>query len=330
MPVTSTTAIVRHVLCVTLSVGVLVARAQAQTTGASSGSQTRPPRVRSLAGAQAPSQTVDISTMDRRGTIRVDGRVVGEGDFHGRLALGMHVIGITQPGYDPFQRTIVLRASEPYVELVSLTPSVVVRPSVGSGEGMRGFYGGFLLHATFEPGGLKGNICSVQGVTQCSTSAPVGGGLLGTFGYMMDPIGIDALFGVQADAAGVKATADGQTASVVIPRIGGIFAARARLAWQNPAVRLTAAGGVGFAFRSIGLIAEGLDTTTYLAPAITLEGALHLRITKTTALSLGLLFWGENAGHGQQLQVKPLTTTVVVVRSTQAFLLPFIGIEVGP
>ena len=334
MPVTRPIALARSLSCVTLVTSALVMHAastNAQNVAVVPPTQNALPGARNGAGVDSVAlETVDVSTLDRRGVIRVDGRIVGECDFRGRLPVGSHVIAIARPGYDPFERTIMLRAGAPFMELVSLTPSLVVRSPGGSGEAMRGVYGGFLLNASFEPGGLNSQICSFQGVTHCSVSSPVGGGLFGTFGYMMDPIGLDVLFGVQADAASVTATAEGQTATAVIPRIGGLLAGRARLAWQSSAARLTVAAGVGAALRSIGLVAAGLDTATYFAPALTLEAAAHVRVARTTAISLGLLFWGENAGHGEQLQVKPLTSSVVVTRSTQAFFLPFVGMVIGP
>jgi hypothetical protein len=196
----------------------------------------------------------------------------------------------------------------------------------------RGAYGGVILHLTLEPGGVNGDACAVPGITQCSTSSPIGGGFVGYAGYMVDPIGMDALFGVQADVSTVTATAQGQTATVVVPRVGGIFALRARLQGQTSAARFVLAAGVGVAFRDVGLVAEGLDTVTYWAPAVTLEGSARLRISGSTAFSLGLLFWGENAGNGVLLEVKakPIMTTVHGLRSTQAFFLPFIGMEFGP
>jgi PEGA domain-containing protein len=319
--------------CVVLAADSGLARAEPEVAAVAS--RARDPSASAAAARVPPSptravETVDVSTIDRKGTVTIDGSVVGLGDFHGRLAVGKHVIGVTQPGYDPFEEPIELRAGEPAVLLVTMTPSVIVRPPAVPSDEMRGVYGGFRLHALFEPGGLNSSICSVPGVTHCSTSSPVGGGLFGTFGYIVDPIGFDVLFGVQADVTSVSATAAGQSATVVIPRIGGVFAARARLAWQNSAVRFTGEAGLGAALRTIGLIAGGVDTAKYFAPAITLEGAMHLRVGRTAALSLGMMFWGENAGRGQQLQVKPLTTAVVIVRSTQAFFLPFIGMEIGP
>ena len=196
----------------------------------------------------------------------------------------------------------------------------------------RGAYGGVIVHMTLEPGGVNGDACAVPGITQCSTSSPIGGGFVGYAGYMVDPIGMDALFGVQADVSTVTATAQGQTATVVVPRVGGVFALRARLQGQTSAARFVLAAGVGVALRDVGLVAEGLDTVTYWAPAVTLEGSARLRISGSTAFSLGLLFWGENAGNGVLLEVKakPIMTTVHGLRSTQAFFLPFVGMEFGP
>lgn len=328
MPVTRTIASARRFACV--AAAALLACAEAQAAAAVPGtpghSAAAPRRTN---GEALAVETIDVSTMDRQGTIRVDGRVLAEGDYRGRLPVGTHVIVITRPGYDPFEKTIVLRAGQPYVELISLTPSVVIQPPSAPSEGMRGAFGSFAVGVALEPGGLHSNICSVPGVTQCSTSAPLGAGLLGSVGYMADPIGVDALIGLQFDAASVKASAAGQTASATIPSLGGLFAARARLAWQNAQARFTMAAGIGAAIRSIGLGADGLNAK-YAAPAITIEGAIHLRFAKTAAFAFGLLFWGENAGRGEEFSIKQLMVSVVVVRSTQAFFLPFIGIEMGP
>jgi len=223
------------------------------------------------------------------------------------------------------------RARPPRPTIPTAT-AVVARAPTTLEPTTRGAYGGLIVHLTLEPGGTNGDACSVPGITQCSTSSPIGGGFLGYAGYMVDPIGVDLLFGVQADASTVTATAQGQTGTIVVPRVGGVFALRARLQGQTSAARFVLAAGFGAAFRDVGLVAEGLDTVTYWAPAVTLEGSLRLRISESTAFSIGLLFWGENAGNGVILQVKakPLMTTVHALRSTQAFFLPFLGMEFGP
>jgi PEGA domain-containing protein len=280
--------------------------------------------------APVESSAVAVVTFDRSATIAIDGRVVGEGDFRGPISVGLHVVRVTRPGYEPFEKTVVVRAGVPVEQRVKLIPIAVIRAATDAGPDRHGVYGGFIAHLTLEPGGEDGAVCSVPGTTRCSTSPPLGGGLIGYLGYLVGPVGLDALFGIQADASTVNASIQGQTASVLVPRVGGIVALRARLEWQAGVSRLVMAAGFGAAFREVGLVASGFESAPYWAPAVTVQGAANFRIGHTTALSLGLLFWAENAGDGVSLQLKPLPTSAPVIRSTQAFFLPFVGLEFGP
>jgi hypothetical protein len=280
--------------------------------------------------APGEPSAVAVTTFDHNATIAIDGRVVGEGSFRGPISVGLHVVRVTCPGYEPFEKTVVVRAGAPVEERVKLIPVAVVRAATDARPDRRGLYGGWIAHVTLEPGGEGGDVCSIPGTTHCSTSSPLGGGLIGYLGYLVDPVGIDALFGIQADASTVNASVQGQTASVLVPRVGGIVALRARLEWQAGASQLMTAAGFGAAFREVGLVAGGFESAPYWAPAVTVEGAANFRVRHTTALSFGLLFWAENAGEGVSLQLKPLPTYAPVIRSTQAFFLPFVGLEFGP
>ena len=109
------------------------------------------------------------------------------------------------------------------------------------GEGARGApskegpYGGIEAQLLSEPRALThSDICSASGVTNCSTSAPIGGGFAAYAGYTVAPVGIDAMFGFQADAAGVHGKVAGMAEALTIPRVGGVFAVRGRLAWDSP------------------------------------------------------------------------------------------------
>jgi hypothetical protein len=309
------------------TISILLVAASSPAEGAQNGLgpvETPPPV------APVEPSAVAVITFDRRGTIAIDGRVVGEGDFRGPISVGLHVVRVTRSGYEPFEKTIVVRAGAPVEQRVKLIPVAVVPRATDARPDRRGVYGGWIAHLTLEPGGENGDVCSVPGVTHCSTSSPLGGGLIGYLGYLVDPVGMDALLGIQADASTVNATVQGQTASVLVPRVGGIVALRARLEWQAGSSRLVMAAGFGAAFREVGLVAGGFESAAYWAPAVTVQGAVNLRLGHTTALSLGLLFWAENAGDGVSLQLKPLPTSAPVLRSTQAFFLPFVGLEFGP
>ena len=88
--------------------------------------------------------------------------------------------------------------------------------------------------------------------------------------------------------------------------------------------------GAGGAVRAIGNIGGGDESASYFAPAITADVALAIPINSAVALSLGLFFWGENAGNDATVEASPLTAPIHVVASTQAFFLPFLGLEFGP
>jgi hypothetical protein len=89
-------------------------------------------------------------------------------------------------------------------------------------------------------------------------------------------------------------------------------------------------GGLGAALREVAFIALGVDSKSYLAPAVTVEGAAHVRFSPTLALSFGLLVWAENAGNSVLVQAAPLPAPRHIVSGTQIFVSPTVGIELGP
>ncbi len=285
---------------------------------------------------------VNISIADRKGSVSIDGRVVGEGFFDGDLPVGPHSVRLARDGYEQFEKDVVLVEGKPYLETISLAPITVVQAD-SSTSPMHGGYGGLLVDASFEPNGVHGDLtppCAPQ-ATGCTASPPIGFGLLGYAGFMSGVVGLDALFGLQADSGStiLPTSADGTTTRLTLARGGAIAALRARLAWQAPGVRLTLAGGLGAAVRAVRIVQNGTvfdlftggsQETTYAAPAITVEASAHWRVAPATALSLGLIFWGENAGSGVLLGALPLTGNVRALSATQAFFMPFLGVELGP
>jgi hypothetical protein len=285
---------------------------------------------------------VNIAIADRKGSVYIDGRVVGEGFFDGDLPVGPHSVRLERDGYEQFEKDVVLVEGKPYLETVTLTPITVVQGDSTTAP-MHGGCGGLLVDASFEPNGVHGDLtppCSPQ-AAGCTASAPVGVGLLGYAGFMSGVVGLDALFGLQADSGSttLPMSADGTTPRLTLARGGAVAALRARLAWQTPGVRFTLAGGLGAAVRAVRIVKNGSvfdlftggsQETTYAAPAITIEGSVNWRVAPSTALSLGLIFWGENAGSGVLLGAQPLTGEVRALSGTQAFLMPFLGVELGP
>jgi hypothetical protein len=193
-----------------------------------------------------------------------------------------------------------------------------------------GLYGGALLQLLFEPDGTHTDVCSAPFVTGCSIGAPIGGGIMGYVGYAHGPLGVDALVGFQGDGAGIRAKVQTTSVGGSVPSLGFLAALRARIAWRGPSFGVRLSPGFGFAYRDIGSIGSNVKSVSYVAPAVTLEGALDFRIGGSVMLSLGLMFWGENAGNDVKIQVPPLTMPVHAVRGLQAFVLPGIGLEFGP
>jgi hypothetical protein len=286
---------------------------------------------------------VNVSIADRKGSVFIDGRVVGEGFFDGELPVGPHTLRLARDGYEQFEKDIVLVEGRPYVETVSLAPITIVRGDSSTAP-MHGGYGGVLVDGSFEPDGVHGDLtppCSPQ-AAGCTASSPVGFGLLGYAGFAAGVVGLDALFGLQADSGSTTlpaAAPEGSTTRLTLARGGAVGALRARLAWQTPGVRLTLAGGLGVAVRAVRIVQNGTlfdlftggsQETTYAAPAVTVEGAVHWRVAPGTALSLGILYWGENAGSGILVGAQPLAGNVRALSGTQSFFMPFLGVELGP
>jgi hypothetical protein len=317
-----------------------------------------------------PAVRVGRASIHERGrlslTLIVDGVECGSTPWDGTLEEGTHEAYATSATFvTPVLRFTVVAGAAVDVEVVasarastpaatpssrgaSATPSGVAAAatpsSLGASSGRaratkgalpreaphQGGYGGFAVQLLLEPSGTQSDVCSAPGVTQCSTSSPIGGGLLVYAGYAIDPVGIDFMAGLQVDAAGAKGKAFGTSENLTIPRLGGIFALRARLASQGPAFGASLAAGFGVAVRDVAFGAVGVDSKTYVSPGIVLDGAVHARFAANTSMSFGLMLWGENAGEGVTLKVNPLPQPVHVVASTQLFALPYLGVEFGP
>jgi hypothetical protein len=280
----------------------------------------------------------------------IDGVASGAAPWEGPLEAGPHVVFGRSATLTTAKRSFVVTAgASTDVELVAIprasgppsrpppaaptpaaeAPSPRAPEPPGKPAGV-GPYGGVLLQLLFEPDGTHSDVCSAPFVTGCSVGAPIGGGILGYVGYEAGLVGVDALIGFQGDGAGIRAKVQTTHVGGSVPSLGFLAALRARIAWHGPSIGVRLAPGFGFAYRDIGSIGSNVKSVSYVAPAVTLEGALDFRIGGSVMLSFGLMFWGENAGDDVKIQVPPLTVPIHPVRSTQAFVLPTIGLEFGP
>lgn len=312
-----------------------------------------------IARAQTPgvdeSAPIDVGHVvitersHRSVAVIVDDVEVGTTPWEGDLEVGTHRVAVDGATLvAPAQTITVVHGKTMAVELVAVPraapvgapswqamhiapapPAAPAEPEVAASHDA-GAYGGVLVNLLFEPGGAGTDICSAPQVTGCSVSDPFGGGLFAYAGYGFRPIGIDGLVGLQIDASQAHATVQNESDSVAVPRVGALFAVRARWSVYTRAVRFSVGAGVGGAARGIGNIGGGAESASYFAPAVTADVALAVPITPAVAFTLGLFFWGENAGNDATVVASPLTMPIHVVASTQTFFLPFFGMEVGP
>jgi hypothetical protein len=327
----------------------------------------------------ATAAHLQVQTNDGKGRIYVDGVQKGEGAFQGDLGPGVHALVVEREGYQRYEKTMTLAERETWAETVTLKPAEATTADVAAPErAFEGTYGGFGFTGLFGVGGMGTDLdtgCSGLGATSCSTGQPTGGGAFGYVGWTWNPVGFEVFLAGRGDTLQETAhfTDQGSNAisSLATPprdekfttvRVGGMGALRVRASVQTRLIRGTIAGGVGLAYNQ--LFMERDTTTTdgtdrkdafsptklkglgYLSPAITLEGAVQLRVTPTLAVSLGMEVWADNAGSGSNTTTAPDPKRVVVAPNQtpsqlatpsyhlatgpQVFLGPFLGLQFGP
>jgi hypothetical protein len=323
--------------------------------------------------AVAQSAHIDLTTPDGKGIIFLDGKPVAEGAYSADVSVGEHTVKVTREGYEPYERTFSLSDKQTVSETVSLKlPETKVAAPVEVARPDDGIYGGLGVPALFEPAGEGNEIdtgCSQLGATNCSTSNPVGVGLMGWFGYAWHPVGVEAFLAGEYDQSTPSATVVGgaplqNPLAVSQPRVeqfgflrtGGMAALRARVAFQTKAFRLSAAAGFGISVKDMLVERQttsnsnGRDAFTdssthiYVSPALSGDLAVAWRVTPTLALALGAILWFETAGAnlvsnpdgtrelaGGATAPVPLPTPGYHFASgPQWFIGPYVGLQFGP
>ena len=271
--------------------------------------------------------TVEVRVDDGEATIAIDGRERGRGHLRLELSEGEHTIVVTREGYEPFEKTLDLRAGDTQVETVTLRKRAAgqIDSSVDDGTfHFDGVYGGLGLVGMFEPTGTNGTLeesCDAVGATSCEAGTPMGAGLAGYIGYAFAPVGLELYVLAAGDVHEPVASFDGTTGSEVNPlvaspareeqfiigRFGGGGALRLRLLHPIDRFRLTGALGAGAVYRHMLL---GRDTVSdsgqtssvspegagYLSAVLSLELGGQVVLAGSTALALGFSLWIEHAG----------------------------------
>jgi len=274
----------------------------------------------------ATAAHLQVRTSDGKGLIYVDGAVKAEGAFSADVGPGPHTVVVSREGYERFEKALTLAPRETWAETVTLKPTGGGGGEVKSAErAFDGIYGGFGLAGLFGVGGQGTEIetrCDTLGASSCDAPSPIGGGAFGYVGWTWNPVGFELMLGASGDTVQQTAHFSGvNRAGTVLPisapardekftfaRFGGVAAVRVRASFQNGLLRGTVAGGLGVSYKQMLMKRESTatdgtgrkdtyvpDGVSYTSPAISLEGALQLRVSGALAIALGLEMWADNA-----------------------------------
>jgi hypothetical protein len=316
---------------------------------------------------------LQVRTSDGKASIFVDGTVRGEGAFEGDVLPGPHTIVVTREGFERFEKAITLAERQTWAEAVTLQPvgATGATSPLGAERAFEGLYGGFGLTGAVGVGGqgteLETN-CNTLGAASCDTPSPAGGGAFGYVGYTWNPVGFELFLVGLADQTKQVAHFTGIGTMAQLPAslpardetfqfvgVGGGAAVRARASFQNRLVRGSLAGGVGFAYREIFMSRDVKATdgsgakasyapqsVGYASPAISVEGAIQIRVTPAIGIALGLQMWADNASIAGDNSVPPAQGNVLsngaavptpayhLASGPQILLMPFVGMQFGP
>lgn len=282
---------------------------------------------------------VRITTSDSKGSIFIDGALVGEGSFNGELGGGNHELKITREGHETLTEQIVVNDRDPVNKSYTLQlRKNVTTQAIVEEERLEGVYGGFGLVGFATPGGTGNTLesqCEDKGaiptLRSCSTPDGLGAGLGGFVGYHWDPVGVELFLGGHYDQRTAKSTWDSaaltgglssdpaRSEEFNIRRAGGMALVRVRLTKQWRKVRLMLPFGAGVSYRVMLLDRDtrALDsadrdvfvasTESYWSPTIAFEPTVAYRITPGVAVTLGVQFWLEAPGSFLNNNANPTT-----------------------
>jgi hypothetical protein len=268
--------------------------------------------------ASSTMATLKVTVEGGKGIVKIDGKVVGEGQYSGDLPSGPHKLIVVREGYDTFEEDVELKDRETISRSITLKLSSVITTKQAQEESelIGGFYGGFGIVAAGLPAGTDSDIskrCDAGNGVSCSKRGLVssilhGGGIQGYFGYHWDPVGMELFLQPLADVQYTEANFEAsplnlnadpkRTEKHVIVRVGGVAALRARVTLQTKTVRGSFAAGVGLSRRYSIL---GRDTTTpdnlkdeyaadpvgVWAPALSGDLSVGYRLAKSFTVLLG-------------------------------------------
>jgi len=223
---------------------------------------------------------VQVDTHTTDATITIDGRVVGHGVWEGTLSAGQHELAVEAPGKSAYRTGLLVHAGETVVEDARLTATDLPR--------YEGLYTGLAIFGFGTPTGATNAIATAcptdppfpgQQANPCSSSSPLGTGLMLRVGYSFGWFAVEAVAlgaydyatgNVQYGANTASSTTDPhagipRTEDYAFHNFGGGGAIGVRVASKHPHVRAT--GAVYGGLLDMGNIYKRTSTSTTLTPA---------------------------------------------------------------
>jgi hypothetical protein len=320
-----------------------------------------------------------IKVSEPQAILFLDGKPLAEGGFSGDVPPGDHVLAVQKEGFERHEQKITSGAqANESIDVKLYKPGERgARPNESPKEAS-GIYGGFGLMGLGLVGGTGNDLetrCTDLGAASCDTPMALGGGAFGYVGYAFNPIGFEGFVAGEFDKYsptghfnGASALGQGnpslsgvaRTEEFHFARGGGLVAGRVRISGDTEHVRVSLAVGAGVAIKYAIMIdrtATSADGSlkdvyapkgaSYVSPTVVADLSGQWRITRTSALSLGLMMMLETASlgdtdvrapgdqnrfmggaNGQAVNIN--TPTYQIASGAQFFLGPFLGMQFGP
>jgi hypothetical protein len=293
--------------------------------------------------AQSATAPLRIVTSDGKGTIYLDDKLVGEGQFTGDVPAGAHRVKVVREGYDTFEEQVDLKEKEPLVRSVTMKLVGKVETSAIQKEtrGLEGFYGGFGLLGLLGPAGMGSTpeqSCDAANppaeLVSCSKGTNLGAGVDGFFGYHWDPVGVELFLGGHYDHQAPSRTwvassndlgigsDPPRTEDFALYRVTALGAIRIRLTLQGEKLRFSAAAGVGLSNSWVFMkrvVTSTQDPTlqdgyapgaqSYLGPVLSIDPSIQYRLTPGVAVALGITMLVESPRAFDQIPTTPAQKT---------------------
>lgn len=264
--------------------------------------------------------------------IAIDGAAAGASPLRAYLPFGRHRIRVLAAAYPAYEETVEITAEDGarvaavFADLPSAPPAV---PAHAAPDETSGLSSGIELGAFAQVGSTgseQEENCSAI-ARSCAVNGGFGGAFFGHLGYMWDHLGFDVELGLAGDASSRTTRRASNEGVASLVRAGPFVAARARTGIKNARWRAAFALGPGLGARMLADTnkLEPDKAGYYASFALTADGNVGVRLSRHTTLVLGTKLWWESAGNAVTASGGDR-----LVSGGQLFVIPYLGLELGP